>query len=250
MKHLCFLGLTALLALAGGLGVAHGQGNAAGEPPVGWLKLSSDAPLRGHWSLYSEVETRQSNASLSAQQLGRVGLRWHYGPGFSLTTGYVLAYNEARPGDPGRSLPEHRFYQEIALADISGPLRASHRLRAEERWLRPAPAAGFQFAPRLRYQLRLVAPLRREGKLPVGALYLVAANELFAGLGTGTGRRFLEENRLSGGLGYRLSSPTTIELAYLRQTQPSSPESGALVRNALQLSIAYAPAARRSVVRL
>jgi hypothetical protein len=247
MKHLRALALTALLALAGGIGVARAQG---GGPPVGWLRLSSDAPLRGRWSLYSEVETRQSNAYLSAQQLGRVGLRLHLGNSLSFTTGYVLAYNECQSGTGLRQpLPEHRLYQEVAVADFSGPLRASHRLRAEERWLRPALEAPFQFAPRLRYQLRLVAPLHRAGKLPVGAFYLTAADEAFIGLGARVSRSFFEENRASAGLGYHLSRPTTVELVYLHQNQTAAPEGLALVRNAVQVNLAYAPPLRASLVR-
>ncbi|GAA4368287.1 hypothetical protein GCM10023185_40910 [Hymenobacter saemangeumensis] len=249
MKHLFAIGLSAVLAWGIGSGAARAQASPSGGPPVGWLRISSVAPLRGHWSLHSEVETRQNNAQLAAQYLGRVGLRWHYGPSFSVTTGYVLAYNELQPGDPREPLPEHRLYQEIALADATGPLRVGHRLRAEERWLRPAPEAGFRFAPRLRYHLRLVAPLRRDAKLPVGSLFLTASNEFFAGLGAHTGRSFLEENRLSGGLGYRLSRLTTVELAYLRQTQTAGYEAAPLARNAVQLSLAYAPAARQSLVR-
>jgi len=119
-------------------------------------------PLRGSQGLYFEVETRQGNAQLTAQQLGRLGFRLHLAPRLSLTTGYVLAANEYGSGDNKRA-PEHRFYQEIALADASGHVRASHRLRAEERWLRPAPEMAFRFAPRLRHQLRLVVPLRAGG---------------------------------------------------------------------------------------
>lgn len=83
----------------------------------------------------------------------------HLASSLSLTTGYVLAANEYGSGDNKRA-PEHCFYQEIALADALGPMRASHRLRAKERWLRPAPGIAFRFAPPLRYQLRLVVPLR------------------------------------------------------------------------------------------
>ena len=185
-------------------------------PPVAWLKASAEYRLRGPWRVFSEVEIRQSSTQLPAQTLGRLGLRWRVGRQFSLTTGYVLARNQV-PIDPETTLPEHRFYQEMAFADASGPVRASHRLRAEERWLRPAPKADFAFVPRLRYQLRLVVPLGNGGRLPVGGTYLLAADEVFFGLGPRT--RFLEENRLLGGFGYRLGPGSTLEVAYLWQTQ-------------------------------
>jgi hypothetical protein len=214
---------------------------------VGWLKLSADAPLRGRWTLYSEVETRQASPQLGAQQLGRVGFRLHVAPSFSLTTGYVLAataYDHAEDS----MMPEHRFYQEVALADVSGLVRASHRIRAEERWLRPSPEAGFRFAPRLRYQLRLVVPLRSGGRLPVGGLYVVAADEVFAGLGARNGRSLLEENRASAGLGYCASRRTTLEMAYLHQSQAGT-AGYALARNAVQLSVAVATPSRVALVR-
>nr|WP_262905959.1 DUF2490 domain-containing protein [Hymenobacter terricola] len=225
---------------------AYGQGGGA---PVGWVKLSLDSPLRGHWSLYSEVESRQSNALLTAQHLGRVGFRLHVGPSFSLTTGYVLAANDCgRPN--GATAPEHRFYQEVAIADATGPVRASHRLRAEERWLRSSPETAFRFAPRLRYQLRLVVPLHSGGQLPVGSLFIVAADEVFAGLGRQEGRSFLEENRASAGLGYRASRRTMLEMSYLHQSQAAGAAGMALSRNAVQLSVAVALPTHVALVRL
>jgi len=223
---------------------ARGQGGGA---PVGWLKLSADLPLHNRWSLYSEVESRQGNAQLGAQQLGRVGFRLHVAPSFSLTTGYVLAANDCGPANSPKA-PEHRFYQEVILNDVSGPARASHRLRAEERWLRTTPEAAFRFAPRLRYQLRLVVPLHSGSLLPVGGLYAVAADEVFAGLGPHNGGSFLEENRLSAGLGYRASRLTTVELAYLHQSQAAT-AGYALARNAVQLSVAVAAPSHVALVR-
>ena len=241
MKQLSTL-LLGVLLLA--VGVARGQGGA----PVGWLKLSTDVALRNRWSLYVEVETRQGNAQLAGQQLGRVGLRRHLAPGVSCTTGYVLAANAYGRAD-GSKTPEHRFYQEIALAERTGALRTSHRLRVEERWLRPLPEAAFRFAPRLRYQLRLVVPLHAGGSLPVGGTYLVAADELFASLGRRGNRSFLEENRASAGLGYRFSPLATIELAYLHQTQSADYAGLGLARNAVQLSVTLAAPSRPALVR-
>lgn len=242
MKHLFSL---LLLALLTGATATWGQGGGA---PVGWFRLSGEAPLRGRWSLYSEVETRQENAQIAAQQLGRLGFRLHLAPSLSLTTGYVLAANQYGTGDR-LMVPEHRFYQEIALTDATGPVRASHRLRAEERWLRSTPETAFRFTPRLRYQLRLVVPLHSGGLLPVGGLFLVAADEVFAGLGPREGRNFLEENRASAGLGYRVSPRTTLEMAYLHQTQAAGIAGMALARNAVQVSVAVATPNRAALVR-
>ena len=243
MKHLSSLLLLALLA-----GPMAARGQNGGGAPVGWVRLSGDVPLRGHWSMYSEVETRQGNAQLTAQHLGRLGFRLRVGPSLSLTTGYVLAANEYRPGDQS-TMPEHRFYQEVAVMDATGAVRASHRLRAEGRWLRPAPELGFRFSPRLRYQLRLVVPLRPGGALPVHGLFLVVADELFAGLGPRQGRSFLEENRASAGVGYRVSRRATVEMAYLHQTQSAGIAGLALARNAVQVSVAIATPGHTALVR-
>ena len=243
MKHVFLLVLMALLSWPG---VVQAQKS---DAPVGWLRASLDAPLRGRWSWYSEVETRQRNAQLGGQQLGRLGLRLHVSPCLSLTAGYVFAANDG-VASAGPALPEHRLYQEVTLADATGPLRASHRLRTEERWLRTSPETAYRFAPRLRYQLRLVAPLHAGGALPVGAWYVVAANEFFASLGRQENRSFLEENRVSGGLGHRLSPRTAVELAYLYQTQAGEQSAGqALARNAVQVSVAMTAPTYRALVQ-
>ena len=236
-----FGGLVLAAVLCGSTAQAQPRGGTAG-PTVGWFKLTADTPLRNHWSLYSEVEARQANAVLAAQYLGRAGLRWYTGRSFSATAGYVLAYNELQATPT--ALPEHRLYQELALADPSGPLRVGHRLRVEERWMRPAPEAAFRFAPRLRYQLRLVLPLHRGGKLPTGATYLVGADEVFATLGQPSDRSFLEENRLSGGLGCRLSAALSAEISYLHQTQADDALGGSHSRNAWLLTLAATPLRR------
>ncbi|MBF9239151.1 DUF2490 domain-containing protein [Hymenobacter sp. BT683] len=243
MKHLFSSFILALLT-----GTAQGQGGGGGAP-VGWMKLSADLPLRGRWSMYSEVETRQSNAQLTAQQLGRLGFRLNVSPNFSLTTGYVLAANECRASGDESTTPEHRLYQEVAVNDATGAIRAGHRLRAEERWLRATPEAAFRFAPRLRYQLRLVLPLRAGGTLPIGGVFLVVGNEVFAGLGRREGRSFLEENRASAGLGYRVSRHATVEMAYLHQTQAAGSAGASLARNAVQVSVAVARPNHLALVR-
>lgn len=77
-----------------------------------------------------------------------MGFRRQLAPGLTCTTGYVLAANEHGRADAPKT-PEHRFYQEIALAELTGAVRTSHRLRVEERWLRPLPEAAFRSAPAL-----------------------------------------------------------------------------------------------------
>lgn len=238
MKCLLVSGCLLLTALLGPL-AAHSQAPEVGcGPPVGWIKLSAETRLHGRLGLLSEVETRQSNSQLSAQYLGRVGLRWHLSRCFSLGSGYVLAYNEPQPGDRSFLLPEHRLYQELNVADAGGFLRVGHRLRAEERWLRTQPEAAFRFMPRLRYQLRLVVPLHKGGKLPVGSSYLLAADEVFVGLGRRDGGSRWEENRASIGVGYRASQRLRVELAYLYQTQASGVAGGGLARSAVQCTLA------------
>lgn len=238
MNRLLAPGFLLLTALLGPLAARSQAPQVGCDPPVGWVKLSTETRVHGHLGLLSEVETRQNNSQLSAQYLGRVGLHWHLGRSFSLGSGYVLAYNEPQPGDRSYLLPEHRLYQEINVADAGGHLRVGHRLRAEERWLRSQPEAGFRFMPRLRYQLRLVVPLNKGGKLPVGTSYLLAADEVFVGLGRRDGTSRWEENRASIGVGYRASRRLRVELAYLYQTQASSMAGGGLARNAVQCTLA------------
>ena len=83
----------------------------------------------------------------------------------------------------------------------------------------------------------------------MGGLFLVAADEVFAGLGPQEGRSFLEENRASTGLGYRVSPRATVEMAYLRQTQAAGIAGVGLARNAVPVSVAVATASHVALVR-
>ena len=82
----------------------------------------------------------------------------------------------------------------------------------------------------------------------MGGTYVIVTNELFAGLGSRDGRNFIEENRASAGLGYRMSPRTSFEMTYLHQSQWVS--ISGLTRNAVQFSVAMAVASRPALVRL
>ena len=230
MKHLSSLLLLTLLA---GTGAARAQGGGA---PVGWLKLSADVPLRGRWTLYSEAESRQDNAQLATQQLGRLGFRLHLAPSLSLTTGYVLRAGRQRLRPQRRAQsPRASFLPRNSPGRCEWP-----------RTRKPLPACRRTVAaphPRSR------VPLRKGGALPVGGVYAVVADEVFAGLGRRDGASFLEENRVSASLGYRISHLTTMELAYLNQTQASGVAGRALARNAVQMSVAFAAPSHQALVR-
>jgi len=194
---------------------------------IGWYNQFATFRFNDKWSGHLEYQWRRAGFIRNGQQgLLRTGVNYQASKRLQLRAGY--AFIETFPyGDyplqaTGRTFPEHRAYQMVTLNDALGRVELSHRLMLEQRWIgrfaqADAPkVTDYLFLNRLRYQLRLQAPLNRQ-KLEDRTWYAAAYNEVFIGFGKNVNENVFDQNRLALLLGHRFNSILRVEAGFLQQ---------------------------------
>lgn len=187
-----------------------------------WFAYFGDHPLTAtsKWGGLTEGHIRRSDGlSLWQQWLFREGISYRVVPSVEIVGGFV--YSRTYPyGDfPAvRAYAERRAYEQASYRRIAGKVEVEHRVRLEQRWVESA--AGSQ--PVWRYQNR--ARYQLKGSIPFGSRqasnrpwYVFGGDELFVPFGPNHGPGLLDQNRLFGGVGYRINSYNRLEVAYLNQ---------------------------------
>ena len=193
--------LAAVLALAG---PAAAQ---APDPTLGaWATYVVHARRAGlPVGVHAEVQLRGHRLAGDFDQLVlRTGAQWAAGRAVTLTQGYAFVRSEAA-GVPDDPIDEHRLYQEAVVRHPAGPLRLSHRVRLEERWV-----GGEPVQTRGRYALSATVPL-------AGRLFAAGSAEAFLRGPGRAGRPVYDRTRLFGGVGVRVGGPLTVQAGYLAQ---------------------------------
>lgn len=183
-----------------------------------WLCYFGDARLAGRWGLHTEFQYRRTNGLSDPQQyFYRVGANYYLAKDVLLTVGavYLLSLPYGDYPDPGRTF-ERRTYQLVSLAQHVGRLHLTHRYIQDQRWLRQEGEDRYVFENRSRYRVQLKLALTKPASDP-GALYAVAANEIFISYGKNVAANVFNQNRLSGGLGFQVAEALAVEASYLYQ---------------------------------
>ena len=212
--------LSRLYLLTCGLLAVTLGGRAQTPPPrydrafQAWYNYTGDHQLTDFWGLHTEAQLRRADLLPRRQQLLlRLGLNQHWSAKIQTAAGYTYlrthAYGEF-PEDPSR---EHRSYQEAQLADTLGRLALTHRLRLEQRWVRPEGAATATFSQRARYQFHVQLPLQGR-RVEAREWYLAAYEEIFVGFGRHVAQPF-DQNRLYAALGRQFTRAASAELGYM-----------------------------------
>ena len=251
MKQALHLSETGILFLLLLLIARSGQGQqmskTASPAPGAWFVLSSDARLSQRLGLHTDLHWRGAKpvSQTPAQNLLRVGLNIHLGEQALAGVGYAYAYALPLADQPKSSVAgmhEQRLFQQFQFGEHTGALWTRHRYRLEERWLSSPGTAAVAYRTRLRYQLRLLVPLRRDHRLTPGTAYIVGANELFINLGSASS--FFDQNRASLLLGLQLSGNAALEAGLVNQSFSVGSGLDGGVGNVLQVGFAFSPDVR------
>jgi hypothetical protein len=178
----------------------------------GWFTFNGDHRLTNTWGVHTEFQARRHNLFADPQQfLVRGGVNYYAGKSAMLTAGYAVS--ESYSG--GEYYPEQRIWEQIQLGQSLGRLALTHRYRLEQRWVKSAGGLNYTYENRMRYMLRGRVPLKGPS-IDVHEPYVSAYDEIFVGFGDNVPNIF-DQNRISAGLGYKLSREASIETSYLYQ---------------------------------
>lgn len=204
-----------------------------------WITHLGDHRVSEHWGFHTEAHWRRSRFGETWQQLLiRPAINYHT-KAATYTIGYSYYHNYGYGDFPIRfPFSEHHIYEQVSLNQAVGTrLRLNHRYRLEQRWLDVIVTDGaggsrldhVRYLNRFRYRLLATFPISRP-QLEAHTWFLSAYNEVFLTFGDPGRADAIQQNRLSGLVGYQLDARgSSLQLGYLWQTigRPGAAPGGA-----------------------
>mgnify|MGYP000883495906 FL=1 len=194
-----------------------------------WVSHWGDQRISERWSFHTEGHWRRAELGVHWQQLLlRPAINFHLNDQVLLTQGYSFYINYPYGTYPIRFRNhEHHLYQQVQLTQPIGRAGIQHRFRMEERFIaRMVPSADdpdegvldrYVYQSRFRYRVWVTVPLGHP-KVAPGVFSAHLYDEVFLNFGDSERLDLIQQNRLSGLLGYQVSKPIGILLGYLYQT--------------------------------
>ncbi len=195
-----------------------------------WITHLGDHKFTDHWSFHTEGHIRQADMGAMPQQLLlRTAINFHLDPDVMFSAGYSYYFNYRYGAWPIKTGSwEHQAYQQMQFTARVGKVALQHRYRMEERFIAlqkagPASDSGFSFDEyfyQSRFRVRLMAtmPLGNHEKVEPKAWFLSAYDELFLNFGDNARSDFMNQNRISGLMGYQFNKQGNVQVGYLLQT--------------------------------
>lgn len=193
-----------------------------------WFGATSALRYTDKWSLFlqGEVRTWETTNNLN-EILWRVAGYYDFSKKYRGAFGYVRIDTWPYHATGLDKFDENRIYEEFLIKDYWGGTKVDNRFRVEQRWI-TAPEIGTQYTNRVRYKLGFTWPLNGD-KIKPGTWYAKALNEFFIDLDSKDywfnlqeGDRGLNQYRLYGGVGKKLTPHSKFQLGLLWQHRPSA----------------------------
>ena len=207
-----------------------------------WLGVFNQTRFSDRWGLWTDVHLRMKEHFVGdfSQVLFRIGPTFYVTDDVRLTAAY--AYIHLGAGD-GRNIaqPEHRPWQQVQWFVRWPKARLMQWVRLEERFRRKMLNAdelgdGYNFNPRVRYNMALFLPLTRKVFAP-GSLQLLLNNELMVNFGKNIVYNHFDQNRFFAGLVYQVNPHAQIHGGYMNLYQQQA--SGNVFRNQHTIRVFY-----------
>ena len=210
-----------------------------------WLAYVGEHSISQKWNLHLEGQFFSYGTQTPELLFLRPGFRREFSHGISglITYAYFLKYpaitNTSRP------LPEHRISEDIQWRHPffrEGVKRATlaHRLRMEQRFEGQENSSDhnnlWNYAERLRYRITANLPLpgNTDGPRPD---YVSFYNEVFINFGRRRGKQALDQNIVSGVIGWNLTSHLQFDIGYLLEYFPSGVGSVGNYNHVVQMNL-------------
>jgi hypothetical protein len=194
-----------------------------------WVTHIGDHRLSERWGFHTEGHLRRANTGADPQQLLlRPAINYHLHPDVLLSVGYSYYYNYRYGQYPIRAENwEHNVYQQVQLTQRFGKLALSYRFRLEQRFLAQLNAVAddpedhvfdrYNYQSRFRLRVMATWPLGKHQKVEAKTWFLSAYDEFFFNFGDDRRIDHMQQNRLSGLLGYQWNKHGNVQLGYLQQ---------------------------------
>lgn len=195
-----------------------------------WISHLGDHKLTDRWGFHTEAHVRQAELGAMPQQLLlRPAINFHLNPEVTFTAGYSYYYNYRYGAWPIKVESwEHQAYQQVQFTARTGKVALQHRFRMEERFIAalradPSTESGYTFdrynyQSRFRVRLMATLPLGQHAKVEPKSWFLYAYDELFLNFGDNARLDFMNQNRISGLVGYQFNRQGNVQMGYLLQT--------------------------------
>lgn len=194
-----------------------------------WFTYLGDHRVSERWSFHTEGHLRRADSGSEPQQLLlRPAINYHLHPDAVLSVGYSYYYNYRYGAYPIKVENwEHNVYQQVQLAQRFGKLALSHRFRMEERFLAQLNATTadpeqyafdrYNYQSRFRYRVMATWPLGKHTKVEAKTLFVSVYDEFFFNFGDDRRIDHMQQNRVSGLIGYQWNKQGNVQLGYLLQ---------------------------------
>ncbi len=195
-----------------------------------WISHLGDHKVSDRWGFHTEGHIRYEGLGAASQLLlVRPAINFLLTPEVMLTAGYTYCRNYRYGGFPIKAENwEHHSYQQIQFTARTGKIVLQHRFRMEERFIAtlrsdPTVESGYSFDQYMyqsRFRVRLMAtlPLGKHAKVEPKTWFVCAYDELFLHFGDNSRLDFMNQNRISGLLGYQFNKEGNMQVGYLLQT--------------------------------
>lgn len=193
-----------------------------------WFAYIGQYKVSDKWGYQIEAQFRMDNQlEQNLQNLYRLGAIYYLSPKANIVAGYALVktFNSSL----GEFYSENRMWEQYQYNKkwANDKNTMTHRLRLEQRWVEHLSAIEGEsnrtyYQNRLRYLNRNIFHLTNL-KSEKEEIYAVIQNEVFLNLGDNKiNSKFLDQNRLSVGLGLNYNNNIRLELSYMNHFITSS----------------------------
>lgn len=191
-----------------------------------WTRIFVRVKLNDKWSWQTEADNRRFFGQ--NKQLQFI-VHTHLHRKLSKNTEGSVGFTFSEVWQGNLPVPELRPFQEFYIFQhLTHHLRLSHRIRTEQRWFHnyqnTVLTDGYNFRFRVRYMLRFDYKLSDK--------WIVKANDEIM-----THTDDFDQNRIYGGIEYKLTKDLSLEMGYLKVLQKRAANKGYFDRDNLRVTL-------------
>lgn len=185
----------------------------------GWFFFLNNTKFNKKWGLQFDAQIRSADDwGYVRNTLIRPALQYFINDKHNVALGYLWQTTDLRLVGTSKNLfNEHRIFEQYIYTHKLKSIFASHRFRAEQRFIERANEEVF--SQRFRYFFRLIQPLQKTAASFDKGVFVALQNEVFLNFQNKEkiNNSVFDQNRLYLAGGYRFSKKVDLEIGYMNQ---------------------------------